>query len=157
MLLCGSPPTSAQEAAGRRLCSLRKVPGSVWGSEMLSPFCGLFTSCAWAGSDSPGTTKSLKPYTNGSGRLMDTGPRHPLQSHPYCLPCFPCPGCRPVLSLPVPCLQLSLPRPCWWCPGDGLCWEVSCCCGDGLGMEHLQRRLEKCPSPGEGFDGSILQ
>lgn len=67
-------PSSAQEAAGRRLCYLGKVPGSVWCWEMPSPLQRLFTSCAWAGSDSPGTTKSLKLYTNGSGLLMDTGP-----------------------------------------------------------------------------------
>lgn len=72
---------------------------------MLSPLWGLFTSHAWAGSDSPGTTKSLKPYTNGLGLLMDTGPRHPLWSHQYSLPCFPCPGFCPV---PV----FSLVRPC---------------------------------------------
>lgn len=103
MLLHGSTSSSAQEAAGRRLCSLGKVPGSVWGWEMLSPLWGLFTSRVWAGGGSSGTAKSLKLYTNGSGLLMDVGPHHPLQGHRYCLLRFPCPGCHPALSLLHPC------------------------------------------------------
>lgn len=43
---CVGHPASTQKAAGRRLCSLGKVPGSVWGWEMLSPLRGLFTSRA---------------------------------------------------------------------------------------------------------------
>lgn len=118
----------ALEVAGRRLYSLGKVPGSVWGWEMLSPLWGLFTSCAWAGSSSPGTTKSLKPDTNGSGLLMDTGPCHLLRSHRCFLLSSPCP--TPAHPCPVPAGRLpaavSLAGLCWWCPGGGLCWAVPC-------------------------------
>lgn len=43
---CVGQPPLAWEAAGRRFCSLGKVPGSVWSWEMLSPLWGLFTSHA---------------------------------------------------------------------------------------------------------------
>lgn len=110
-------PSTAQEATGGRLCSLGKVAGSAWCWEMPSPLQGLFTS--HAGSDSPGTTKSLKLYTNGSGLLMDTGPCHLLWSHRHSLLRSPCPGCYSVLSLPHLCwspacpmpMAVSLPRP----------------------------------------------
>lgn len=137
MLLCGSP-ISACKVAGRRLCSLGKVPGSLWVREMLSLLQGSFTSYARASSDSPRTAESLKPYTNGSGLLMDEGPGA-VDAACCASPALDAaPPLAPAPSVPVPCLWLPLPRLRWWCPGDGLCWEVSCCHSAGLGLGHTQ-------------------
>lgn len=106
VLLCGSP-ILAWKVAGRRLCSLGKVPGSLWVRVMLSLFRGSFTSHAWASSDSPRTAESLKPYTNGSGLLMDEGPRH--RPGAIDAACCTSPALDAAPHLPCPIHAIPLP------------------------------------------------
>lgn len=102
---------------------------------MLCSLQGLFTSHDLVNSDSPETTKSLKPNTNGFGLLMDTGLCHLLQSRGCCRWCFPCSCCWSVLPLPHPCWSPACsyfsPRLCPLCHAITVMgWEWSSSRGD---------------------------
>lgn len=69
----------ALEVAGGMLCLLGTAPAGVEDGEVSS---GLPACCLPAApSDSPRTAKSLKPYTNGLGLLMDGTPEPPRRLH----------------------------------------------------------------------------
>lgn len=76
-------------------------PGHVWGWEMLSPLWGAVYQPCLGSNDSTGTTKSVKPYTNGSGLLMDTG----LIPGSRAINTS-CHASAPAAALPHPCLSL---------------------------------------------------
>lgn len=144
----GHPPGLRRWQVGR-FALWGSSQGVFWGGEMLSPLPGCCLPACRAGSDSPGTAKSLKPYTNGSGLLMDMGPCHLLgASDTACgsaSPAWGCWGCG--WAPPAPSLGS---HPCPGCAGavlGGWGWSSGRACPQPRGTtEGSGMRLGGSPA-----------